>query len=549
MMQPFAGLNRFAGHFQNPKGDKMRFLLSTRHLLAALFMAGIAFSTLAVGADLTSADWETLKKEIDDLKRDNADIRKANSELSAKLTPSASHLDKALDAKYGPNAPVSTRAGKLTIKGLLQVWYYSPQKDHNALFADPNVNGIADTNEATDNDTFRIRRTELRFTMDLNENVTSEVMIDPAREAQSFPSLPYNQANSSIFKRLTNTNLANVGSGAGAAPRLLQDAWVSYHDYVPHHDFKIGQFKPPFGEEGIRSSAELDFVERSFVGQLGENRDLGLTAHGEWWGADGKGAGKLQYWAGVFDSAGNFFQSGGQAQNRADDNNSKDFVYRVQLRPLWKNKCYGSLELGYSQQFGIHGGSSGPDPIDAPVNGINTRKTWANRIDPWIFYAPAGKLSGLWFRGEFEWQKDRNAPQQVIDVLGQGNSGDGSTQTNGKSFSSYGYYVAAGYRLGESVFAGGDCGCGGLPKWARNFEFAFRYETYQNVEVADLVDSGRTDVFKTSVYTAGVNYYLQGNTKIQLNYNAINNPESGIANRVFHNVRDNAFVVNFQVAF
>ena len=126
-----------------------------------------------------------------------------------------------------------------------------------------------------------MRRTELKFTMDIHENVTAVVMIDPAREAVSFPNITDNQG---LFKRRNNiapefdaandppgstTAVSNVQTGAGAVPRLLQDAYINYHGVIPHHDFTIGQFKPFLGEEGIRSSSQLDFVERSFLGQIG----------------------------------------------------------------------------------------------------------------------------------------------------------------------------------------------------------------------------------------------------------------------------------------
>src|SRR5258708_387555 len=65
---------------------------------------------------------------------------------------------------------------------------------------------------------------------------------------------------------------------------------------------------------------------------------------------------------------------------------------------------------------------------------------------------------------------------------------------------------------------------------------------------ADERKADLTDVFKSAVYTGGINYYIQGNTKIQANYNVVNNPDAR-APFVFHNVRNNSFVVNFQVAF
>src|SRR5205085_575864 len=140
---------------------------------------------------------------------------------------------------------------------------------------------------------------------------------------------------------------------------------------------------------------------------------------------------------------------------------------------------------------------------------------------------------------------DRNAPQQVIDLLGQGNGGDGTTQTNGKPFSTQGWYVSTGYKLSDSRWVGD---CDNIPHWARGFEFLFRYEVYQNVTVANEVDPSHTDAFRTSVFTGGINYYIKGhNAKIQLNYNSLHNPvDHNNANRIFHNTRDNNFVLAFQ---
>lgn len=252
------------------------------HIAAGLFLVLFCSSSAAMAVEVSQEQWEALNKEVTNLRKNDEELRKLVTDLSGRLTPVSNPVDKALKIKYGPSAPVSSKQGKLTMSGFTQIWYYSFQRDNKALFQDSVQNGIQDTNEATDISSFRVRRTELRFTMDISENVSAEIMFDPAREATSFPALPDNQANSSIFKRLANTNVANVQTGAGAAPRILQDAYVLYHDFVPHHEFKIGQFKPPFGDEGIRSSGQLDFVERSFVGLIGDARDQGVVAHGEW---------------------------------------------------------------------------------------------------------------------------------------------------------------------------------------------------------------------------------------------------------------------------
>jgi hypothetical protein len=313
---------------------------------------------------------------------------------------------------------------------------------------------------------------------------------------------------------------------------------------IPHHDFQIGQFKPWIGEEGIRSSAQLDFVERSFCGQLADARDLGASIHGTWWDD------RFQYWVGAFDGAGNYLGSGGQFQNRADDNSEKDFNYRVLVRPLWSNnkgdECgcstdWGKMELGMSSRFGHHGEAGGDDPIVNPVNGLNRRHTWGIWHDAWFYYAPGGVVRGLWVRAEGAWIKDRNNPNAVAD-LGGGSDAGTNFQTNGHVTTVYGGYAALGYKISESRF-GDDCN-----SWLKNFEFLARFDTFQNVEIADPANPAHTNNYRTEVITGGINYYIKGHdAKIQMNYNSMKNPEGGVNN--FHNVRNNSFVVNFQVAF
>src|SRR5581483_1586963 len=187
-----------------------------------------------------------------------------------------------------------------------------------------------------------------------------------------------------------------------------------------------GQFKPGIGEEGLRSSAQLDFVERSFIGFLADSRDLGASVHGTWWDD------RFQYWVGVFDGAGNYLQSAGQFQNRADDNSNKDLNYRMLVRPIWSGNdecgchsdCWGKLELGASGRFGKHGGEFAegngipPAPFDTPLDGLNRQRTWAQWHDFWFYYAPGSIARGLWLRAEGGWIRDLNAPATVTNLDG-----------------------------------------------------------------------------------------------------------------------------------
>jgi len=528
-------------------------------------MAGIKFTVgcllaallFAVTCGVRAAD-DKEKAEIDALRKDIEDLRKR---LNASSAPTrSSGVERTLDNRYGPNATVTTKSGKLTIGGLEQIWFYAFQKDNRGLFDGVGGGANPDTNEGQDPSSFRVRRSELKFSMDIHENVTGVVMIDPAREATSFPTVEDNQATTnSIFKTInqvspefdsangpglgSTADIAAVQTGAGAVPRILQDAYINYHGVIPHHDFQVGQFLPWTGEEGIRSSAQLDFCERSFLGQNVDNigRDLGMTVHGTWWDD------RFQYWGGFFDGSGNYFGTAGQEANRANDNEHFDYNVRALVRPVWKQEKWGSLELGASARGGEHGEGlyAGRDPVNNPTNGLNREQVWASWYNAWIYYAagPSSPVRGLWLRGEAAWIKDRNAPGTVVDLDGNGGSASTFQQTSGKSVAVYGAYGAIGYRISDSCWC--DCSNG----WLKNFEFAARVDMFQNVMTANAADPSVTDVFRTVVYTGGINYYIKGNNaKIQLNFNAVNNPE-GTAAHSFHTVNNDSFVMNFQVAF
>ncbi len=516
------------------KGAVVLWLVSTLSVVSAL--------------EITNEAWEKIQKRLDD-----QDARLAGA--GAKIESGT--VDTALVSKYGPNAAATTKTGKLTIGGLFQIWYYHEQNDPQGFFNDPNVNGISDSNAINDASGFRVRRAEIKMTMDLTENIRAVLMFDPARECIAFPSLPSNQADLFGTKKANQTAPGFKSNGvdsvtfitagqtglSATTPRLLQDAFINFHDFVPHHDFQVGQFIPGLGEEGLRPNAELDFAERSMVGFYSNTRDMGLSIHGSWWECDDtKGSGRFQYWTGVFNGTGTYFEPGND-QNRPDGNSSKDFNFRTLVRPLWDDR-WGKLEIGGSGMGGRHGFGHNDLPITAPSNNLNRPENWASRWNAWGSYKFGSTLSGLWMRTEWTWIKDREQPGSVIDVQGDCTGTNKFAQQLGQAFSRQGIYGAAGYKFGDSKICN-------LPCWMKPVEILGRYEQFQNIETANLVEPWKTDVFYTRVWTAGVNYYIVGNNaKIQANYNFVNLPaDKSSPNRVFHDTRNDSFVLNFQVAF
>ena len=528
----------------------------------------VVFIATAQAVEISQAEWDQMKKDIADLR---------NRPVQPTIIESG-HMETALDNKYGPKATVYTKTGKLRIGALLQIWYYAqPGKDPRGLFDDPN-NGIVDSRRGIDNDSFRLRRTELHFNMDMTENVTGYVFIDPNREINSgYPSLPNGSANIGIYQRQNNVSpefagtkpapnginntalISGIQSGASAgtdaAPgRALQDVWIDYHNAIPNHDFMVGQFRRSFGEEGTRDVSQLDFVERSMIGFTDDSRDLGAHIHGAWWDVDpdapaysSSPSGRFQYWLGVEDGAGTF-HSFGSFQNRADDNNAKDFSYRLLVRPLWKQEKWGSLELATASQFGDHGGSGQPDPQTNPVNGLNRRSVWAYRHSAWGYYAPGSVAKGLWLRSEWNEFHDRVAPGAMVNLVGNGdNAAKPFQQSNPHPFTSSGYYAALGYKMADSIWAKD---CGGMPSMLKPFEFVARYDTFQNVQVDNPSRPGDTLLYSTNVWTTGFNYYIKGhNAKIQCNYNFVELPSSHRTDFQFHHYNADSLLVNWQVAF
>ncbi len=140
----------------------------------------------------------------------------------------------------------SLSAQDVKINGLVQVWATQ------ILDSNLRQNGAASTGSAYYNlrgefkeNTFAIRRTELKVSGKITEDVEWEVMIDPS----------------------INTSASN--------PTILQDAAIVYK-MGSGFDFKIGQFKNQQTWEGVQSSSELLLAERSQMARVfGDKRDRG----------------------------------------------------------------------------------------------------------------------------------------------------------------------------------------------------------------------------------------------------------------------------------
>ncbi|MCZ7647668.1 MAG: OprO/OprP family phosphate-selective porin [Planctomycetota bacterium] len=475
-------------------------------------------------------------------------------------------VEEKVENKYGGgDYEVRTQKGKLKIGGLLQVWFYSIQNDNMGwVDADEVPTPVAgfSSNEVQDNDSFRVRRAQLRFDMELNEYFSAHVMFDPAREATSFPNFPSNQGTgysgesdvhynpglaigddgTGAFTAMPigNTRNAAVRTGAGEAGRLLQDAYINLHGLAPHHDFSAGQMRRRIGEEGSRNPEELDFAERAMITQPASVRDLGAMIHGSWWDE------RVQYWFGAFNGAGQAFE---RRYNRADDNDAKDLLATLMVRPIWGQAFWGSLELGASLLYG-QAGEAGARNFDIPstLDGLNRGEYARTMHYAWLHYRPVGYLSGMWVRGEYGRIRDRFEQNTLLTL-------PGTTNMLPHAFSLEGWYAAVGYKFAESVWGARLREGGYFEKHVLEpLEFVARYERMRNLLYQDVVfPDRRLDDFHTDVITLGLNYYVQGhNAKFQLNYNIVNEQDkidTDIGLRQGREVKNNNLILSFQLSW
>lgn len=225
----------------------------------------------------------------------------------------------------------SLRAQDVKFGGLVQVWA-TQMMDSNLR-----GNGAASTGSAYYNlrgefkeNTFSIRRTEIKLSGKITEDVEWEVMVDPA----------------------INTSATN--------PTILQDAAIVYKTGFGV-DFKLGQFKNQQTFEGLQSSSELLFAERSQIARVfGDKRDRGVVASTTLGDPKGFGA-KLS--VGLFNGLTDAVSGKGN-----DTNAQKDTVARIDLN-------YGKVH-----RFGVYTLSGSTDLKDA--NGSLKALTFAGTAVP-----------------------------------------------------------------------------------------------------------------------------------------------------------------------
>ena len=186
-----------------------------------------------------------------------------------------------------PKMPQSVESGygKIRFNGLFHGWYAAGDGGFQ--------------------NTFRLRRLELKFSGQITSMAKWTVMLEPTK------GLSLNNT----FTTISGTRaVGDVSVNQGS--RILQDAFLTF-DFSKSLHMDLGQQKIPLSLEGVQSGSTLETVERTMFasdrargGNLGDLRDIGVSLRGPI-------TSYVDYQFGLFNGS-------GQSQNDVAKNNNKE---------------------------------------------------------------------------------------------------------------------------------------------------------------------------------------------------------------------------------
>jgi phosphate-selective porin OprO/OprP len=312
-----------------------------------------------------------------------------------------------------------------------------------------------------------------------------------------------------VYKHFDYRIMPDFGDGK----TVLQDAYLDVK-YWPYAQLRGGKFKVPVSLERLQSGSELLFIERSIANNLAPNRDVGFQL----WGNVLDGA--LTYQLGGFNGT----IDGGNIDN--DTTSDKEVAARVFTEPF-KNTGWSPVSgLGFGIG-GSYGGQKKGDPLSGLAYKTSGRSTFFKfdqpkgvtlladgdryRFDPqaYYFWGPFGVmgeyiLSRQGIRSDFVQKKDTIVVRDSIDNTGW--FAQASWVLTGENASYRGVVPINPFDLR-------------MGRWGA-FELALRGSQVEvDDDAFDLGFAKEPDATREAwAYGAGINWYLNRNFKVQVNY-------------------------------
>lgn len=364
--------------------------------------------------------------------------------------------------------------------------------------------------------------------------------------------------------------------GGGSASAV--DAYVEAN-LNPAFKIRAGKQKSIVGLERLQGGGDIKFIERSYVtNAILPNRDLGVTVSGDLFGN------KLNYGVGIV----NGVADGGNISTGTEYNGEREYTARIFTTPfIDSDSALAGLGFGLGGTWTDYTGErnldfTGISSADATRNGLPSYVTDGQQT--FFRYGSAAVADGKrvrfspqasYYYGPFGLITEYARVNQDVSLLTNTNSNTATviSPNTDKKLSHDAWQVAVSYLItGEDASFKGvkpkqdfDLDKGGWGAWelvARYSEINLDDDTfknkagtsYSNGTYANLSESAKS----AKTWTAGVNWYLNSNAKIALNYSHTSfDGGAGVGTTAVNasgsNIRDreseNALLARFQVAF
>lgn len=396
--------------------------------------------------------------------------------------------------------------------------------------------------------------------------------------------------DTSLLRRVRPTIEGKVGGiyGFRFTPEFAGGSASAVDAYVeanlnPAFKIRAGKQKSIVGLERLQGGGDLKFVERSYVtNAILPNRDLGVTVSGDVL------SNKLNYGVGIV----NGVADGGNISTGSEYNGEREYTARIFATPfIDSDSALAGLGFGIGGTWTDFTGErnlnfTDTSAADATRNGLPSYVSDGQQT--FFRYSSAAVADGKrirftpqasYYNGPFGLITEYARVKQDVSLTGGGSPAGGGAGTNTsftpgtkKSLDHDAWQVAVSYLItGEDASFKGvkpkadfDLNKGGWGAWelvARYSEINLDEDTFKNPAgntftgaYADLSTSAKS----AKSWTAGVNWYLNTNAKIVLNYSQTSfdgGADVGITpvNAAGSNIRDRddekALLARFQVAF
>lgn len=292
----------------------------------------------------------------------------------------------------------------------------------------------------------------------------------------------------------------------------IVDAYIDAR-FQPSFKVRAGKFKPFVGLERLQSGSDIKFIERSYVSNnILPNRDLGAAIHGDV--LDGKLNYSVGFYNGVVD--------GGDITTVQDTNVDKEYAARVFATPFKdSDSALAGLGFGLAATHGNFKGTS-------TASGLPAYKTAGQQSSFFAYTSTSVFANGA---------RDRISPQayyyngpfgvitEYARVSQDVTNGTKSDKLDNDAWQIAGSYLLTGEDASfkgvkpKQVFSTDGGGWGAWELVARYQENnidskAFQTGSSANTGFAD----PRINASSAKSWATGVNWYLNQNVKVVLNY-------------------------------